>query len=174
MVVWGGKSRNEGVAGSNGNLEALRVVENKQKEGRDCDKRVTCDAPRLLQIRPSEADWAQVVPHLTHANLIDIVIGSIGTRYTYGFVVDRFFHHSHRRSEAAELKSLALASRACNHRVWSHFFASCKVINADSSPFEHFERRPDALIGYTRILTILYDTNPTALFVVLPRHHWHL
>jgi len=68
VVVWGGKSGNEGVAGGNGNLDALRVVENKQKGGRDCDERVTCDAPRLLQNRPSEADWAQVVSHLTRAN----------------------------------------------------------------------------------------------------------
>jgi len=54
--------------------------------------------------------------------LIDVVIDCIGTRYTYGSVVDRFFHCPHYRSEATELKSLAPAPRACNHRVRSHLF----------------------------------------------------
>lgn len=49
-------SGNEEVAGGNGKLEALRVEENKQKGGRDCDKRVTCDALRRPQIRPHEVD----------------------------------------------------------------------------------------------------------------------
>ena len=44
------------MAGGNGKLEALRVEENKQKGGRDCDKGVTCDALRRPQIRPHEVD----------------------------------------------------------------------------------------------------------------------
>ena len=101
--------------------------------------------------------------------LIDAVIDRISTKYTYGSVVGRLFHRLHRQSEAAELKSLALVSRACNHRVWSRLVATCKVADADSRSFEYFERCPNVLLGYTRILAIRYDTNPTTILAILRR-----
>ena len=78
------------MAGGKGNLEALRVEENKQKGGRDCDKHVTCDVLRRPQIRPHEVDCAQVVPRLTHANPqepIDATIDCIGAKYICSFVL---------------------------------------------------------------------------------------
>jgi hypothetical protein len=101
--------------------------------------------------------------------LIDAVIDCIGAKYTYGSVVVRLFHHLHRQSEAAELKSLALASRACNHRVRSHLFANCKVTHPGSRSPERLEQCPDVLLGYTRILAIRYDTNPTTVLAILRR-----
>ena len=85
----GGRRGNEEVAGGNGNLEALRVEENKQKGGRDCDKRVTCDTPRRPQIRPHEADCAQVVSRLTHANPqepIGVIFNCISAKHICSFV----------------------------------------------------------------------------------------
>ena len=64
---------------------------------------------------------------------------------------------------------LALASRACNHRVRSHLSANCKTTNAVSWFFERPERWLDALLGYTRTLAIRYDTNPTTIPVILCR-----
>lgn len=101
--------------------------------------------------------------------LIDAVIDCIGAKYTHGSVVSRLFHRLHRQSDAAELTSLAPVSRACNHRVRSHLFASCKVTNVDSQSFENFEQCPDVLLGYTRILTIRYGTNPITILAILRR-----
>jgi len=99
--------------------------------------------------------------------LVDAVIDCIGADYTKYFAIGRLFQFVAEDSVRTELKSLALVSRACNHRARSHLFARCKFINSGSGAFERFGQCPDALLSYIRILTIRFCRDQTAILAVL-------
>jgi len=102
--------------------------------------------------------------------LIDAVIDCIGAQSTFDFAIGSYISHPYRTGKSAdELKSLALASRACNHRARSHLFAKCRVANINPRSFDQFEQCPDVLLGYTRVLTVHYDTTPTTMLAILRR-----
>ena len=56
------------------------------------------------------------------------------------------------------LNSLALVSRACNHRVRYYLFSHCKVV-ATPSFLRLFAQCPDVLLAYTRYLYIYRPCN---------------
>jgi len=100
--------------------------------------------------------------------LVDAIIDCIGADYTKNFVIGRPPHPITHDSKRVKLTSLALASRACNHRARSHLFARCEFVNAGPRAFERFGHCPDVLLGYVRILTVR-DKNPTTVLATLRR-----
>jgi len=107
--------------------------------------------------------WPMRIPQ----ELVDAVIDCICADYTGDFLVGRLSQSTNSEDERAELKALALVSRACNHRARSHLFARCKFINSGSGALARFGQCPDALLSYTRVLTI--GQNPTTTLAVLRR-----
>ena len=101
--------------------------------------------------------------------LVDAVIDCIGADGTGNFVVGQLSQSTDRESEREELKSLALVSRACNHRARSHLFARCNVTNPDSRTFKRFGQCPDAILEYTRVLIIRYGGNPATTLATIRR-----
>ena len=94
--------------------------------------------------------------------IIDAIIDYVGADCAEDFIVGRPFQ-SINENERTELKSLALVSRACNHRARSHLFARCNVVNSDFGTFERFRQCPGAILKYTRALIIRRSENPISI-----------
>lgn len=103
--------------------------------------------------------------------LVDAVIDIVGAGYTESFVIGQplQFPSDHQVETRANLLSLALVSKACNHRARSHLFARCNFINAGSLHPECLEQGPGVLLAYTRYLAIVKDQNPATVHATL-RH----
>lgn len=101
--------------------------------------------------------------------LVDAVIDCVGATCAGGFVVGQLFQSTIYESERTDLKSLALVSRACNHRARSYLFARCSFVSSGPRAFERLGQCPDALLKYTRVLGVCYTVNPTATLATLRR-----
>ena len=101
--------------------------------------------------------------------LVDAVIDCIGADRAEDFFVGQLFQSAVSEDERAQLKSLALASRACNHRARSYLFARCNVVNSDPGAVEGLGQCPDALLKYIRVLTIRCGENPATTLATLRR-----
>ena len=66
------------------------------------------------------------------------------------------------------LNSLALASKACNHRVRYYLFSHCKII-ATPSFLRLFAQCPDVLLTYTRYLYIYRPRNLEDIQTIISR-----
>ena len=84
--------------------------------------------------------------------LADSIIDHIGIIYTQSSDIDDPTHLHESQCAKGDLKSLALVSRACNHRARSHLFAECRVDSQGS--LEKFKHCSDTLLRYTRTLTV--------------------
>jgi len=104
-----------------------------------------------------------------HQELVDAVIDCTGAGCAEKFAVGQLFQSTTNEGERSLLKSLALASRACNHRARSHLFARCNFADSDSGAFDRFRQCPDALLRYTRVLAIRYGHDSTTILAVLRR-----
>jgi hypothetical protein len=99
--------------------------------------------------------------------LVDAIIDCIGIPYAQASE-NGDSHLPKYQSGEDGLKSLALVSGACNHRVRSHLFANYRVCTRDS--LKRFDRCPDVLLGYACTLTIFqYDEDPAKILTVIRR-----
>lgn len=97
--------------------------------------------------------------------LVDAIIDCIGIPHGQVFAENGA---SKSRRARSDLKSLALVSRACNHRARSHLFATQTVYIHNS--LDSFDRCPDVLLGYTRTLTIFQSCKvPLKALLILRR-----
>ena len=143
-----------------------------KREDATCDKNVTCDTrvlSRSNRLWPTALKPYRTWPMRIPQELVDAVIDCAGADCAVFFVAGRLFQPAIGEDGRAELESLALVSRACNHRARSHLFARCNIIGSDYGAFERFGQCPDAILRYTRVLTIRYGENPTTILATLRR-----
>lgn len=97
--------------------------------------------------------------------LVDAVIDCIGVPYAQTNAKIGYSNLPVSQSGRDDLQSLALVSRACNHRVRSHLFAHHRVHNSPCS----LDQCPDVLLGYARTLTIFECGDPADIIPSIRR-----
>lgn len=101
--------------------------------------------------------------------LVDAIIDCFGIPYAQAATEKGDSHPPGSQGGGDDLKSLALVSRACNHRARSHLFANYRIYTLDS--IKRLDQYPDLLLGYARTLTIAqcYRTPASTTFLPILR-----
>jgi hypothetical protein len=101
--------------------------------------------------------------------LVGRVIDHIGEPHVKATPPYAFFRRQRYNEEShqADLLSWARVLKACNRGVRSYLFSHCRVIGAN--PFTTLRQHPYTLLEHTRILEVVYLSDPEMLNAILCR-----